>query len=242
MPRTSARFRPQAAALESRLVLSTVLTPAAYEAARGRIVQAVARFAATGNEAQSDVALARAVRTIPAGAALLPTLDAALEAGRARPRAAAVVADVNGFLRDRIATGEIAVPNPALRRKLGLVAPSPPPVVVGSPPPATPRPPGPTAPPAAPPASFTVGVRNSTTSALDVQFTQVVNGVRTQLTDVAIRARTTAPFVGVVRQNSSPITVSAQSPSVGYWEVVAPAEFSQLDITYMNGRCYFYFN
>ena len=248
MPRTSARLTPQADALETRMVLSAVLTPAEYGAARNQIAQVVNRLAATGNEAQADAALARAVRTIPASAALLPTLDAALATNPVSTRT--LMADVNTFLRDHVATGYIVVPNAALRRTIGVVTPAPPP---SSPPvsPVVPTPPsppttGPAAPatppaPASPPASLSVNILNSVNSNIDVSFTQVVNGTRTQLTGVSIRVGATARFVPVITQNSSPITVSAQSPSIGYWEITAPANFSQLEIKYMYGTCYFYF-
>ena len=241
MPRTPARFAPQADALESRLVLSAVLTPAEYAAARNRIAQVVDRLAATGNVAQADAALGRAVRSIPDAAALLPTLDAALATNPVTTRT--LMAGVNGFIRDHVATGDIAVPNAALRRKIGLVAPANPPaslpVTIVAPTAAAP-PTGLVA-PASSPAALSVSILNSVTSNLDVSFTQVVNGTRTELTGVSIRAGATARFVPVITQNSSPIIVSAQSQSVGYWEVTAPANFSQLKIQYVYGRCYFYF-
>ncbi len=242
MPRISARFTPQADALETRMVLSAVLTPAGYEAARTQIAQVVNRLAATGNLARADAALPRAVRTIPDSAALLPTLDADLATNPVSTRT--LMADVNTFVRNHVATGDIVVPNAALRRTIGVVAPATPPASVPVTP-VVPTPPSQPSPspgaPATPPVSFSVNIINSVNSNLDVSFTQVVNGTRTQLTGVSITANDTARFVPVITQNSSPITVSAQSQSVGYWEIIAPANFSQLQIKYMYGKCYFYF-
>ena len=247
MSRTPARFAPQVDALETRMVLSAVLTPAGYQAAHNRIAQVVDRLAATGNLAQADAALGRVVRSIPDNQALLPTLDAALAVNPVSTRT--LMAGVNGFIRDHVATGDIVVPNAALRRTIGLVAPAPPPSPAppASPPVTTPppivTPPGTTGTvtSASPPASLSVTIQNSVTSNLDVSFMQVVNGTRTQLTAVSIRAGATARFVPIITQSSSPIIVSAQSQSVGYWEITAPANFSQLQITYMYGKCHFYF-
>ena len=242
MPRNSSRFTPQADLLEARMVLSAVLTPAGYEAAHNGIAQAVSRLAATGNVARADAALARAVQSIPDSAALLPTLDAAVATNPVTTRT--LMADVNTFLRAEVATGDIVVSNAALRRTIGLVAatpPSSPPVTTA--PPSTPSPPTTgSGTPATPPASLSVSIFNAVTNSdLNVSFTQVVNGVRTQLTGVFVRAGTTASFVPIITQSSSPITVSAQSPSVGYWQITAPTNFTQLEIKSMNGKCYFYF-
>ena len=243
MPRTPSRFTPQADALETRMVLSAVLTPAGYEAARNRIAQVVHQLVATGNLVRADAAIERAVRSIPDSAALVPTLDVALATKPVSTRI--LMTSVNNFLRDHVATGDIVVPNAALRRTIGVVAPATPPssppatVVVTTTPPQTTT--GPVA-PATPPASLSVSILNSVTNSnLDVRFTQVVNGTRTQLTGVFIRAGATARFIPVITQSQSPIIVSVQSPSVGYWEIVAPANFSQLEIRYMYGKCYFYF-
>lgn len=244
MPSHPARFAPRVDALETRMVPSAVLTPAGYGAARDRIAQVVDRLAATGDVARADAALERAVRTIPDNRALLPALDAALTTDRVTTRT--LMAGVNGFIRDRVATGDIVVPNAALRRTIGVVAPTAPPpslpvgVGVSSAPPRGTT--GPIAPPPAPtPPSLSVSIQNSVTSDLDVSFTQVVNGTRVQLTGVSIRAGATARFVPIITQNSSPITVSVRGRSIGYWEITAPADFSQLQIKSIYGRCYFYF-
>ena len=236
------RFAPQVVSLEARMVLSAAnLTPAAYEAARGRIVEAAHRLAVTGDLDRADANLERAVRTIPQGGALLPTLEAEAASGPASPRI--LVNSLNDFIRDRVTTGDITVSSPALRKVLGITPP------VAPTPPAAPTPTPPSPGPGLPssgsptPSSLSVNIFNSiSNSSIYVSFSQVVNGVRTQLTGVSIGAGVTARFVPIITQNSSPILVSAQNQStIGYWETTAPASFSQLKIAYLGGRGQFYF-
>lgn len=231
------KFTPRADALEAKLVLSAGgLTPAGYEAARGRIVQAVQRLEATGNLVQAEAALGRAVRTIPGGGALLPTLDA--EVASADVAARTLLGSLDDFIRDRVASGEIVLKG-SLRRTLGPAVASPAPAVPG---PAVPGRASPGSSTTAPtPASLTVNIANGTTSQLYVSFTQVVNGVRTELTGTAVGSGVTARFVPIITRNSTPITVSFQSPTLGYWQVVAPANFGQLRVAYYDGRGQFFF-
>lgn len=229
------RFTPRADALETKLVLSAgSLTPAGYQAARVGIVQVVHRLEATGNVVQAEVGLGRAVRTIPGGGDLLPTLDAEVSSGDVAART--LLGSLDDFIRDRAATGDILLKG-SLRKTLGPVAPSPDPTAPAPPPPG----PAGGAPTAPTPASLTVNITNATTSQVYVSFTQVVGGVRTELTGVAVGSGVTARFVPIITRNSTPITVSFQSPSLGYWEILAPADFSQLRLAYTAGRGQFFF-
>ena len=232
------KFTPRAEALEAKMVLSAgSLTPAGYQAARVGIVQAVQRLEATGNLVQADVALGRAVRTIPDGGGLLPTLQAEAASGDVAART--LLGSLDDFIRDRVAAGDIVLKG-SLRKTLAPTSPSPAPL---APAPTVPGPSGPSGPsaPTPTPASLSVNIANATTSPLYVSFTQVVDGVRTELTGTSVGPGVTARFVPIVTRNSSPITVSFQSRTLGYWQIVAPADFGQLRIAYYYNRGQFFF-